>query len=121
MITLTTPPQINSVLGGNVPVAYNKLVIGPFTFAPSNQEVNGIVSLSSTTQTEMTAITGTLRISVATARLEIAVPQLDFYRRVALTGPQNTAVQNIVRDAQSALESGLVTLGVIAGTQSTGA
>lgn len=121
MITLTTAPQINSVLGGSAPVAYNKLVIGPFTFTPSNQDVTGTVSLMSTTQAEMAPITGTMKISVATAKLEIAVPQLDFYRRVTLTGPQNTAVQNIVRDAQNALESGLVSLGVIAGAQTTGA
>lgn len=121
MITLTTPPQINSVLGGNAPINYNKLVIGPFTFEPATQEVNGNVRITSTTNPDMAAITGTLRIIVATAKLEIAVPQLDFLRRVTLTGPQNTAVQNIVRNAQDALESGLVTLGVIAGTQQTGA
>lgn len=121
MITLTTPPQINSILGGNAPIAYNKLVVGPFTFTPSNQDVTGQIALTSTAQPDMAAITGTLKISVATAKLEVSVPQLDFYRRVTLTGPQNTAVQNIVRDAQNALEAGLVSLGVIAGVQSTGA
>jgi hypothetical protein len=121
MITLNTPPQINSVLGGSAPVGYDKLVISQFTFISATQEVAGNLTLTSTAQPEMSAIAGTLRIIVATARLEVSVPQLDFFRRVALTGPQNTAVQNIVRDAQNALESGLISLGVISGTQQTGA
>lgn len=121
MITLTTPASINSVLGGNTPVAYNKLVIGPFTFDPIAMTVNGQLRLTSTTATEMQAIPGTLSITTATARLEIAVPQLDFFRRVALTGPQNAACQDIIRNAQNALESGLISLGVIAGAQSLGA
>ena len=121
MITLTTPETINTVLGGNVPVDYNKLVVGPFTFDSAALSVVGQLKLTSTGSPEMQAIPGTLTITTATARLEIAVPQLDFYRRVALTGPQNNAVQTIVRDAQNALESGLVSLGVIAGVQSLGA
>ncbi len=121
MITLTTPAQINTVLGGNSPVAYNKLVIGPFTFDSAALTVTGALKLTSTGSPEMQAIPGTLTITTSTARLEIAVPQLDFYRRVALTGPQNAAVQGIVRDAQNALENGLISLGVIAGVQSLGA
>jgi hypothetical protein len=121
MITLTTPPQVNSVLGGSAPIAYNKLVVGPFTMNPSTMQINASLSLTSTGSPTMQAIPGTLTITTATATLEIAVERLDFYRRVTLTGPQNTAVMNIIRDAQNALESGLVSLGVIAGTQSLGA
>ena len=121
MITLTTPAQINSVLGGNAPVSYDKLVIGPFNFNPKTLVVNGELSLTATADPEMQEITGHLRILTASARLEISVEQLDFYRRVALTGPQNSAVQTIIRDSQNSLESGLVSLGVIDGTQAPGA
>ena len=121
MITLSTPPSVNSVLGGSSPVAYDKCVIGPFTFDPTSLTVNATVRLTATGNAEMNAITGSLTINTTTARLEIAVPQLDFYRRVALSGPQNSAAQQIVRDAQNALEAGLISLGVLAGTQQTGA
>lgn len=121
MITLTSPEQINSVLGGNVPVSYDKLVIKPFTFDASLMTVRGTLALSSTAEPEMQEITGRLEIDTASARLEIAVQQLDFYRRVALTGPQNDAVMTIIRDAQNSLEDGLVSLGVIDGTQAPGA
>ena len=116
MITLTTPAQVNSVLGGNSPVSYDKLVVGPFTFDPIGMVVNAKLRLTSTAS----AIGGTLTITTGTAVLEIAVERLDFYRRVVLTGPQNDAVMTIIRNAQNALESGLVSLGVVAGTQSTG-
>ena len=121
MITLSTPPVINSVLGGSAPVSYDKCVIGPFTFDPATLLVTGAVRLTSTANPEMNAVAGTLTINTQTARLDIAVPQLDFARRVALSGPQNSAAQQIVRDAQNALESGLISLGVLAGTQQTGA
>lgn len=123
MITLTTPPAINSVLGGNAPVAYNKLVIGPFTLDPVtlSNGVRGTVRLTSTASPTMQPINGTLTIDASTGVLTIEVAQLDFYRKVQLSGAQLTSVQNIITNAQNSLEAGLVSLGVIAGTQSTGA
>lgn len=120
MITLTTPAEVNSVLGGNAPVQYNKLVIGPFTFDPVAMLVSSRVRLTSTGSPSMPAIEGSLTIQTSTAVLEISVERLDFYRRVVLSGPQNDAVMTIIRNAQNALESGLVTLGVVAGVQSAG-
>ena len=121
MITLTSPAQINSVLGGNVPVSYDRLVIGSFSFDTKLMTVRGNLSLTSTTDPEMQEIVGSLRIDTASARLEVAMQQLDFYRRVALTNPQNTTVMTIIRDAQDALEGGLISLGVIDGVQAPGA
>lgn len=119
MITLTSPAQINSVLGGNVPVAYNRLVLSSITFDTALGSVSARVSLTSSASPTMQEIRGTLQISEG--RLEIAVQQLDFYRRVNLTAPQQAAVQTIIDNAQNALEGGLISLGVIAGVQSQGA
>ena len=94
MITLTTPAQVNSVLGGNSPVSYDKLVVGPFTFDPIGMVVNAKLRLTSTASAAMPPIGGTLTITTGTAVLEIAVERLDFYRRVVLTGPQNDAVMH---------------------------
>lgn len=123
MITLTTPPEINSVLGGTAPVAYNKLVLGPFTLDPVTlaSGVRGTVRLTSTGSPTMQPITGNLFINASTGVLTIEVAQLDFYRQIQLSGAQLTSVQNIITNAQNSLEAGLVSLGVIAGTQSTGA
>ena len=120
MITLTTPHDINSILGGNAPVPYNKLVISPFTMDPVGQSLAGTLRLTSTTTPSMQPITGTLRVGATAAELIIEVPQLDFYRRLDLTGPQRTAILNQIEAAQAQLENGLVLLGVIAGIRSTG-
>lgn len=121
MITLTTPAQINSVLGGNAPVGYNHLVLVPFTMDPLTLIVTGSLRLTSTTNPEMQPISGSLRINASSGELIVQVEQLDFYRRIQLSAPQITSVRTIISNAQNALESGLVSLGVISGTQSTGA
>lgn len=120
MITLTTAHQINSVLGGSAPIAYNKLVISPFQLDPVNSAVNGTLRLTSTSNPDMQAITGSLTINTASGVLVIQVEQLDFYRRIVLTTGQRTTVNNIIANAQNALEAGLVSLGVVAGTQAAG-
>jgi hypothetical protein len=121
MITLTTPPQINSILGGSAPVAYNKLVLGPFDMDPIGQTVTGALRLTSTASPQMQPIIGTLSISVPAATVTVAVQQLDFYRQITTSGAQNTAILNIIEAAQAQLENGLVSLGLIAGVRSAGA
>lgn len=120
MITLTTPHEINSVLGGNAPVAYNKLIIGPFTMDPIGQTITGNLRLTSTANASMQPIIGTLRVSVPAAEVTVEVAQLDFYRRIITVSGQNDAILAQIEAAQSQLENGLLSLGVIAGTRSAG-
>ena len=121
MITLTTPPSINTVLGGNALVAFGKMVIGPFTFEPGNgMSVKATVKLTSTTVTTMEPIIGNLTVDIATSVLTITVNPF-IQRKITLSGSQVTAVQTIIQNAQNALETGIINLGVVAGTQSTGA
>jgi hypothetical protein len=120
MIALATPPQINSVLGGNVPVGYDKLVLSPFTLDPVAQSISGTLRLTSTSAPQMQPVTGWLSINVPTSELVLEVKQLDFYRRIVLSAAQNNSVLSIIANAQNALESGLVSLGVVNGTQSSG-
>lgn len=121
MITLTTAPEIFSVLGGSTKVAYEKMVLSPFSLDPVNQSISGTVRLTSKLSTDMPAITGSFRISVLASELVVEVQQLDFYRRIVLDGAQKNAVLTIIANAQNAIEAGLVSLGVVAGTQSGGA
>lgn len=120
MITLTTPDQINSVLGGNAPVSYDKLVIAPFTMNGVDQTINAVLRLTSTSSPTMQPIMGSLRVNVPASELIIEVSQLDFYRRITLTGPQNTNILNQIEAAQAQIENGLISLGVIAGIRSAG-
>ena len=75
--------------------------------------------LSTTTPT-MQPLQGRLLIDINSSTLEIEIGKIDFYRRITLSAGQKTSVQNIIDGAQNPLEAGLVTLGVIDGTQSAG-
>ncbi len=119
-ITLTTAASINTVLGGNTPVDYDHAVLSPIDFDPVANEISGTVRLTSTSSPEMDVITGSLEINLGQARLIFKVPQLDMVRKMNLSGAQITAIQTVMSDAQDAMESGLISVGVVAGTQSTG-
>lgn len=121
MITLTTAPQIFNVLGGSTKTSYEKMVLSPFSLDPVNQSISGTVRITSTTATDMPAITGTFRIIVPASEIVIEVQQLSFYRRIVLDGAQKSAVLAIIANAQNAIEAGLVSLGVVAGAQAGGA
>lgn len=118
MITLTTPPSIRTVLGGATTVDYDRFVLSQITYDPVAASINGLVRLTSTAAPTMNPIPGKFKI-VGTI-LEIEVEQLDFYRRVSLDTNAQNAVQGYITSAQNALESGMVTLGVISGVQTTG-
>ena len=121
MITLTTAPSINTVLGGNTPVSYNKLVIGPFTMDGVTQTISASLRLTSTAAPTSTPILGSLSINIPGGNeFLLQVPQLDIVRRVVLTSPQATAIIGQIETAQAALENGVISLGVVAGTRSSG-
>ena len=120
MITLSNPLSVNSVLGGSDMVSYDKLVLTRITYNVETMKIDAIVRITSTAQPDMQPIRGSLVIDTAAAKLAIEVPQFDFYRQKPLTGPQNTAVQGFITNAQDTLESGLISVNVIDGTQAAG-
>lgn len=109
------------MLGGDAPVGYNHLVLSPINLSPVDRTVTGQLRLTSTTNPEMPVIQGALSILLGPGTLEVRVEQLDFYRKLALSAGQITAVQGWINTAQNNIEAGLITVGVINGTQSTGA
>jgi hypothetical protein len=122
MITLTTPHPVNSVLGGDAPIDYDKLVLAPFTMDGVAKIITAQVRMTSTGNASMQPIIGLLKINAnaGVADLVIEVGQMDFYRRIALSAGQITAVLNQIEAAQAQLENGLIALGVVAGTRSAG-
>ena len=121
MITLTNPKLVNSILGGTATVAYDKFVLDQIRYITTGSgTVTANVRITSTSQPNMQAIQGSLKIELATSLLTIEVAQLDFFRQITLTAGQVSSISALIIDAQNALENGLVTVGVVAGTQSTG-
>ena len=121
MITLTIPTPVNSVLGAATTVSYDHLVLSPLTHDPMALTITGTIRLTSTANPDMQAITGSLVVNASTGKMELSVPQLDFFRRITLSPAQIAAVNTMITNAQNAVEAGLVSMGVIAGTQTTGA
>lgn len=120
MITLTTPPAINSVIGGNLPVSYDKFKLTSLTFDTTTKNIVAVIEITSTSNPDMTALKGRVEINFAGALAEIQVQQLDFYRRIRLSGLQQNAVSTIITNAQNDVESGLISLGLVSGTQALG-
>jgi len=119
-ITLTTPAQINSVLGGNVLIGYDHVVLTPITINQVTNTLSASVRLTSSANPEMDVISGNLNINTGAGTLIFTVEQLDMVRKMQLSAPQITAVLGIMSDAQDALENGLINISVIDGTQTTG-
>lgn len=119
MITLTSPAQIQSILGGNAPIAYDKLVISPISFNPISQSVAANLVLTSTAKPAMPALSGNLSITLPGGAFTVQIPNL-FSQSGTLTGPQVTSVQGWVDTAQANLENGLIGINLVAGTRTAG-
>ena len=119
-ITLTTPPSLNNILGGNNLVEYDHVVLSPLTFSPTDLTVAGTVRLTSSVNTDADVVTGTVTINASTGTVTFIIANLDIHHKTTLSAAQITAVTGYISSAQDSIEAGLVTIGVVAGTQSTG-
>lgn len=120
MIALTNPHSVHNVLGGNTLVSYDHFFLSPITVDPVALTINATVRITSTTDPQMQEIAGSVTINTSTGVLKIEVSQLDFYRRVQLSGGQITAINAVIAGVQTDVENGLLSVGVIAGVQSQG-
>lgn len=118
MITLTTPAHINSILGADSPASYDRLVLSPININPVEQSINANIRLSSSAGAESPVI-GSLTIMVPQSKLFIEVGNL-VRKSMSLTAGQNAAALKVINDTQNALESGLISLTAVQGTQSAG-
>ena len=120
MITLTSPPTVNSILGGISPIPYEKLALTNLVFNTANQIITGTIKLNSTSNPDMQAISGNLTISIPDAKVTVQVAQLDFYRQMTMTGPQSTFVQGLITGIQNDIEAGFISFGIAQGVQAPG-
>lgn len=121
MITLSpNPPSVNTVLGGNAPVAYDKMVLSPYQTDPFGKTIQGTVKLSSTTDPNVPIVQGTFSISIPNSELILNCLPIS-YRKIVLSAGQKSAVQTIIDNSQNSLEAGFITVGAVSGTQSPGA
>ena len=119
MITLAIPHAVLATLGSNITVAYDKIVVSP-SVDSEKRRITGRVRLMSSANPTNQPIDGKLVIDTITGLLQIEIERLGFYRAVQLSAAQKAAAIQIATDAQDAIESGLIALGTVDGTQATG-
>jgi hypothetical protein len=122
MITLTTPPTIATQLGAVSSASYAKLRIMEILADPVTQAVTASIQLIDTGNANLPMLTGSLTIVTQgnSPMVSISVPALNLSSDQPLTAAQQTTVQGWITALQNNIEAGLVSLGLIAGTQSTG-
>ena len=122
MITLTTPPTIATQLGATSSSSYTKLRIMDILADPVTQAITASIQLIDTANANLPMLTGSLTIITQgnSPMVSISVPALNLSSDVPLTSGAQTTVQGWITALQNNIEAGLVSLALIAGTQSGG-
>lgn len=122
MITLTNAKAVPNVLGGTSTVSYDKFVVTAINYDTVNKRINGSIKLTCTADTAQTPLLGSFSIlpQASPAVIQIDVPDVPFHRIINLSGAQQTAVLGWFDTVQAQIENGMISIGAIAGTQSTG-
>lgn len=119
MITLTTPIQIPNSLGAATTTPYNKLRVRSISVDPVTLFLNATIELMDSSDTTQPTINGTLVID-SVGHVIIELPNINFFRTVTVSGAALNVVQGWMTTLQNSIESGLVSQGLVAGTQTTG-
>lgn len=121
MITLTNPATVTTTLGSSTKTNYDRLDIITIFMDVINKNISGNCQLISSGTPGAAAITGTYSIPTSgSAIMSVTIPSLPFYAQLALTSGNQTTVQGWIASTQNTIESGLIGVGVVAGTQSSG-
>ena len=122
MITLTNPIQVPNSLGGTTHSSYDKLRVVSITADPFSLTISAQVQIMVSTDANQPIISGSLTVTATGANpiVILQVPTLNFYRAVAITGASVTTAQGWITSLQNNVETGLVNIGAIAGTQAAG-
>jgi|JI10StandDraft_1071094.scaffolds.fasta_scaffold02807_25 hypothetical protein len=118
MITLSTPPQLKTVLGGAGSTAYDKFYLSQIVYDTDRGTINGLGKMTSTTSPDAPVLDA--RYHISGGILEIDVERLNFLARVKMNAGALAAVAAMIAAAQSALEQGMIDLGALSGTQKAG-
>jgi hypothetical protein len=122
VITLTTPKAVSIVLGGAATVNYDKLVVTQISYDTIAKQITGQCKVVCTADAAQTPLVGNFTIfpQNAPATISISIPLFPFTRTINLTAPQITSVLGWFDTNQAQIEGGFISVGEVAGVQSTG-
>lgn len=121
MITLTTPAQLATVLGGTTKTNYDRFEITAIAYDLIAQSVSGMCRLVCSGNASAAPVPGSFFIPVANGLLmTVSLPTLPFLASITLTPAEQVAVQGWITAAQNTVEQGIVAVGAVTGTQASG-
>jgi hypothetical protein len=113
MITLANPVVLTRAFGGLPQNAYDRVSLDNLTYSPAKQSIVGDVIVSASDDSHPT-VKG--RFEIIGSSVNIIVPELEINQAGSLTPEQLVVVQSYIDTARSQIESGLVAIGMIAGS-----
>ena len=116
-ITLTTPIQQLSVLGGTATTAYNTARVTSITLNTVTNVITAQVEIVSSAVPSAPALEGTYTLEPGSLRASLSVETLRFQQSKVLTGAQASAIATTVLGIKNDVELSAITFGLIAGTQ----
>lgn len=120
MITLTNPIKIIDSIGGTATLNYDTLRIMNIVADPVSQSINATVQIRASSNANAPLIIGSLALITQGNPLgTLTIPNLGIFITINISTDVST-IQGWITTLQNNIESGLVSIGTITGTQSTG-
>ena len=121
MITLTNPVAVTTTLGASTKTNYDRLDLTSISMDVLNKNITGQCQLVASGTPGAAVIQGSYSIpTTGGAIMTVTIPSLPFYAQIALTSGQQAVVQGWISSTQNTVEAGIVSVAVVAGTQSSG-
>jgi hypothetical protein len=119
LIILTNPIQVKSSLGGSATVGYDKMVVFNITADPVSNIINAQVKLVVSTDSTQPPLLGSLVINPGQSICILTIDRVDFFRTFNIASSVSV-VSGWVTSLQNNIETGLVSIAAVTGTQSGG-
>jgi hypothetical protein len=121
MITLTNPIKVPNSIGGTTTLSYDILNIIGVVSDPVSQSISATVQITSSANANATPIKGSLSlITQGSPSGMLSIPNLGIYIAVAGIPAAVSTIQGWITTMQTNLESGLISVGAITGSQTPG-
>ncbi len=116
-ITLTTPIQQLSILGGTATTSYDTVRVVGINLDTVTNVITAQVQIVSSAVPSAPALEGRYVVSPGTLAATLSVETLRFQQSKVLSGAQASAVATTVLGIKNQVEQSAITFGLIAGTQ----
>ena len=116
-ITLTTPIQQLSILGGTATTSYDTVRVTVISIDTTSNIITARIQILSSAVPSAPSLDGTYTVDPGTLRATLEVGTLRFQQSKTLTGAQAGAVATTVLGIKDQVETSAITFGLVAGAK----